>query len=211
MARVLSAVGLDCERDDRHLFRDLSFDVASGEILHLTGPNGSGKTTLLRRLVGIGSVVEGAVSWFPDSPEATAEPCEKIWYIAHRPAVTLLQSPLENMAYALALHGIRVPESVVWGALEAVGLRGFEDVPSHQLSAGQQRRVALARLYLPLEPEQLRAWVLDEPLTALDVEAVDRLKARILAFAQSGGTVIMTSHHGLDSATVRTLELGVAS
>ncbi|MEX2321284.1 MAG: heme ABC transporter ATP-binding protein CcmA, partial [Saccharospirillum sp.] len=88
---------------------------------------------------------------------------------------------------------------------------GFEDVPSHQLSAGQQRRVALARLYLPLEPEQVRAWVLDEPLTALDVNAVDRLKARILAFAQSGGAVIMTSHHGLDSATVRTLELAAVS
>ncbi|HET8904724.1 MAG TPA: cytochrome c biogenesis heme-transporting ATPase CcmA [Saccharospirillum sp.] len=210
MARVLSAVGLDCERDDRHLFRDLSFDVASGEILHLTGPNGSGKTTLLRRLVGISSVVEGAVTWFPDAPESTPEPCEKIWYIAHRPAVTLLQSPLENMAYALALHGIRLPESVVWEALETVGLRGFEDVPSHQLSAGQQRRVALARLYLPLEPERVRAWVLDEPLTALDVEAVDRLKARILAYAQAGGSVIMTSHHGLDSETVRTLELGAS-
>lgn len=211
MARVLSAVGLDCERDDRHLFRDLSFDVASGEILHLTGPNGSGKTTLLRRLVGISSVVDGAVTWFPDAPERTAEPCEKIWYIAHRPAVTLLQSPLENMAYALALHGIQTDEKVVWQALESVGLRGFEDVPSHQLSAGQQRRVALARLYLPLEPDRIRAWVLDEPLTALDVEAVDRLKSRILDYARAGGSVIMTSHHGLDSKTVRTLELGGAT
>lgn len=211
MARVLSAVGLDCERDDRHLFRDLSFDVASGEILHLTGPNGSGKTTLLRRLVGISSVVDGAVTWFPDALERTAEPCEKIWYIAHRPAVTLLQSPLENMAYALALHGIQTDEKVVWQALESVGLRGFEDVPSHQLSAGQQRRVALARLYLPLEPDRVRAWVLDEPLTALDVEAVDRLKSRILDYSRAGGSVIMTSHHGLDSKTVRTLELGGAT
>jgi heme exporter protein A len=208
MTRVLSAVGLDCERDDRHLFRQLSFEAASGDILHLTGPNGSGKTTLLRRLVGISSVVEGEVLWFPESPEATAEPCEKIWYIAHRPAVTLLQSPLENVAYALALHGINLPESLIWDALDTVGLRGYEDVPSHQLSAGQQRRVALARLYLPFD--LVRAWVLDEPLTALDVEAVDKLKARILAFAGAGGSVILTSHHGLDSHTVRTLDLGAA-
>jgi heme exporter protein A len=211
MTRVLSAVGLSCERDDRHLFTDLSFEVTRGDVLHLTGPNGSGKTTLLRRLVGISSVVEGEVLWFPESPEATAEPCEKIWYIAHRPAVTLLQSPLENMVFSLALHGIRLPESAVWEALDMVGLRGFEDVPSHQLSAGQQRRVALARLYLPLGPDHVCAWVLDEPLTALDTEAVERLKDRILAFAQSGGAVIMTSHHGLESETVRTLNLGAAS
>jgi heme exporter protein A len=162
----------------------------------------------MRRLVGISSVVDGDICWFPDTAEATEVPNEKIWYIAHRPAVTLLQSPLENVAYALALHGINLPESLIWDALDTVGLRGYEDVPSHQLSAGQQRRVALARLYLPFD--LVRAWVLDEPLTALDVEAVDKLKARILAFAGAGGSVILTSHHGLDSHTVRTLDLGAA-
>lgn len=209
MSVVLTADRLYCDRDERVLFESLSFDLNRGEILHLKGPNGAGKTTLLRRLVGLSQVVEGGVHWFPEDAGTSSEPNEKIWYIAHRPAVTLLQSPLENLRYGLALHGHEVPEDTLWQALETVGLRGYEDIPSHQLSAGQQRRVALARLFVPVPT--VRAWVLDEPLTALDVQAVDLLKARIRAFAEEGGCVIMTSHHGIEGDQVRSLTLGVPS
>lgn len=205
MSVVLTADRLYCERDERVLFQALSFQLNRGDILHLKGPNGAGKTTLLRRLVGLGHVVEGSVEWFPGAEKAGAEPNEKIWYIAHRPAVTLLQSPLENLRYGLALHGHQVPGEQLWQALVQVGLKGFEDVPSHQLSAGQQRRVALARLFLTVPG--VEAWVLDEPLTALDVQAVDLLKARIQEFAAGGGSVIMTSHHGIEGSQVRSLVL----
>ena len=206
MSVVLTADRLYCERDERVLFEALSFRLDQGDILHLKGPNGSGKTTLLRRLVGLSHVVEGEVRWFPEDTETSVEPNEKIWYIAHRPAVTLLQSPLENVRYGLALHGHQVPSEQLWQALAQVGLRGFEDIPSHQLSAGQQRRVALARLFVPVPA--VKAWVLDEPLTALDVQAVDLLKDRIRAFASDGGCVIMTSHHGIEGDQVRGLTLG---
>ena len=206
MAVVLSAERLRCVRDHRCLFSNLSFQVSRGEILHLKGPNGAGKTTLLRGLVGLTTLVEGRIHWFPQDSSDDEKPNEKIWYIAHRPAVTLLQSPLENLRYSLTLHGIALPEAELWQALATVGLIGYEDVPSHQLSAGQQRRVGLARLFLPVE-DQISIWVLDEPLTALDVSAVHQLKERILTFAGRGGAVIMTSHHGIDSDAVRSLDL----
>lgn len=209
MTVVLTAEQLRCERDHRCLFSRLSFHVTSGEILHVKGPNGAGKTTLLRGLVGLTTIVEGRMQWFPEAAGEGEYPNEKIWYIAHRPAVTLLQSPLENLRYSLILQGIALKEEALWEALSTVGLRGYEDIPSHQLSAGQQRRVGLARLFLPLD-DHIRVWVLDEPLTALDVSAVDQLKRRIKAFADQGGAVIMTSHHGIDSAAVRSLELEAA-
>lgn len=202
MTPVLTAQALRCERDDRLLFDQLSFDLMPGDILHLAGPNGSGKTTLLRALVGLGHSVEGVIRWFDDPAKSN----EKIWYIGHRPGVTLLQSPLENLRYGLALRGLEPNEDDLWQALERVGLRGYEDVPSRQLSAGQQRRVALARLFL--DTPSVTVWVLDEPLTALDDAAVGLLKNRIQTFASTGGAVLMTSHHGLAGEGVRTLMLG---
>lgn len=202
MTPVLSAQALRCERDDRLLFERLELQLMPGDILHLTGPNGSGKTTLLRALVGLGQAVEGQIQWFDGSDKAN----EKIWYIGHRPGVTLLQSPLENLRYGLALRGLEPDEAALWQALSKVGLAGFEDIPNRQLSAGQQRRVALAGLFI--EQPSIAVWVLDEPLTALDDSAVDLLKARIQAFAASGGSVLMTSHHGMSGDAVRTLALG---
>lgn len=199
---VLKAESLRCERDDRLLFEQLSITLVPGEILHLTGPNGSGKTTLLRSLVGLGQAVEGRIDWFGGVEKAN----EKIWYIGHRPGVTLLQSPLENLRYGLVLRGLERPEADLWQALYSVGLGGYEEVPSRQLSAGQQRRVALARLFL--DTPEISVWVLDEPLTALDDSAVALLKQRLHSFAEAGGSVLMTSHHGMTGHAVRTLSLG---
>jgi heme exporter protein A len=207
MTELLKADALFCERDERVLFSDLSFSVHSGEILHVKGPNGAGKTTLLRRLVGLSWVVEGDLAWH----ESLSEAGDKLdghgfWYLAHRPAVTLQQTPVENLAFAVALHNEPVITKQLWKALDVVGLRGYEDVPCGSLSAGQQRRVALARLYLDIP--SIRLWVLDEPFTALDVHAVEQLEKRVETFAEQGGTVIMTSHHGLTHTAVRVLQIG---
>lgn len=210
MSNVLKTEKLFCERDDRVLFADLSFTVSQGEVLHIKGPNGAGKTTLLRRLAGLSWIVEGDVAWdgrvaeHPDKLDG-----EKFWYLAHKAAVTLQQTPLENLAFGLALHNQVVDEKYLWNALDIVGLKGYEDVASQNLSAGQQRRVALARLYI--EVPAIRLWILDEPFTALDVAAVAQLEKRIEVFAESGGTVIMTSHHGLTHTAVRELNIGKAS
>lgn len=207
MGPLLSAKQLFCERDDRVLFENLAFTVNEGDILHIKGPNGSGKTTLLRRLIGLSAVVEGQLNWQSELSQHNGRlSADLCWYLAHRPAVTMLQTPLENLAFSLALHNVIPEQSVLWQALETVGLRGYEDVPASSLSAGQQRRVALAKLYVDVPSIQL--WVLDEPFTALDVSAVSQLEARIEQFAESGGTVIMTSHHGLSHTAVKILDLG---
>lgn len=208
MTELAAATDLFCERDDRVLFENLSFCINQGDIIHVKGPNGAGKTTLLRRLVGLSWVVEGDIHWnklVSDNGRRLDGHC--CWYLAHRPAVTLLQSPLENLAFAAALHGCDATEEDLWQALKTVGLNGYEDVPAHSLSAGQQRRVALARLYLPVS--SVKVWILDEPFTALDVDAVAQLESRITSFAAEGGTVIMTSHHGLKDTKVRELKIGV--
>ncbi len=207
MTELLRAENLYCERDERVLFNHLDFSLQAGEILHVKGPNGAGKTTLLRRLVGLSWVVEGQLKWH----DSLSEQGEKLdghgfWYLAHRPAVTLQQTPLENLAFAVALHNQNLPTEALWQALDTVGLRGYEDVPAGSLSAGQQRRVSLARLYLDMP--SIKLWLLDEPFTALDVNAVRQLERRIEAFAESGGTVVMTSHHGLTHTAVRELLIG---
>jgi len=216
MPELLKATDLFCERDERILFSNLSFAVDQGEILHIQGGNGAGKTTLLRRLVGLSWVVDGKVTWHApvsdgdspdgDSPDGDSLDGNSFWYLAHRPAVTLMQTPLENLAFALALHNQVLSPEALWQALATVGLRGYEDVPAHSLSAGQQRRVSLARLYLELPA--VRLWLLDEPFTALDVNGVAQLEQRIERFAEQGGTVIMTSHHGLRHTAVRHLLIG---
>ncbi|MEJ2043215.1 MAG: cytochrome c biogenesis heme-transporting ATPase CcmA [Reinekea sp.] len=209
MAGLLTASNLFCERDERILFRDFSFIVQPGEILHIKGPNGAGKTTLIRRLVGLSWIVEGELHWSTQVSENHRQlDGHRFWYMAHRPAVTLVQTPLENLKFAAALHNINCTEDTLWQALDTVGLRGYEDVPAGSLSAGQQRRVSLARLYLDIADIQL--WILDEPFTALDVHAVAQLESRIEQFAESGGTVLMTSHHGLSHTAVRELVIGGA-
>lgn len=207
MTQLAVANNLFCERDERVLFKDFSLSILQGEIIHIKGPNGAGKTTLLRRLVGLSWVVEGDVKWHESVSEGGSRlDGHRFWYLAHRPAVTLMQTPLENLAFAIAMHQLPVEEDKLWEALATVGLKGYEDVPAHSLSAGQQRRVALARLYLELP--DVKIWILDEPFTALDVEAVAQLERAIERFAEQGGTVIMTSHHGLNHTSVREVHIG---
>lgn len=190
----LEACGLACERDDRWLFRDLDLAVGPGEMLRVEGPNGSGKTTLLKILSGQLRDHEGELRWCgqPMRRSRTAF-LANLLYLGHAPGIKTALSPLENLAWYQALAGERGDEGERMNALDDIGLRGFEDIPVAQLSAGQQRRVALARLALTPRP----LWVLDEPFTAIDREGVAALERRLLAHARAGGSVILTTHHEL--------------
>lgn len=198
---------LACERDQRELFALLSLRLEPGEVLQVAGPNGSGKTSLLRIMAGLlppsaGDMRYGDESVFGGNGRVNWR--QQRLYIGHAPAVKGALTAEENLAWLCALS---TPVSLdsIWQALEKVGLRGFEDVPCHNLSAGQKRRVALARLYL----EQHPVWILDEPFTAIDKAGVAALEQHILAHAKRGGTVIMTTHHGLEHLpAVRCLDLG---
>lgn len=191
------------------LFERLELRLVPGEMLQVAGPNGSGKTSLLRLLAGLMQPTAGEIR-LNGRPLAVqrAELARNLLWIGHAAGIKGLLTAEENLAWLCALHQPAERE-VIWQALAAVGLRGFEDVPCHTLSAGQQRRVALARLYLP-GPS---LWVLDEPYTALDKAAVAQLENHLAAHCQQGGLVVLTTHHELTvkPSGYRELDLGQCS
>lgn len=204
---ILEARSLSCERDWRMLFEHLELTLVPGEMLQVAGPNGSGKTSLLRLLAGLMQPTAGEVQLYGSALNAQrGELAGKLLWIGHAAGIKGLLTAQENLTWLCALQQ-PVEREQIWQALEAVGLRGYEDVPCHSLSAGQQRRVALARLYLPGPT----LWILDEPFTALDIAAVAQLEAHLAAHCEKGGLVVMTTHHSLSVKPqgYRVLDLGV--
>jgi len=203
---VLQTVGLACERDLRLLFENLELRLASGDMVQISGPNGSGKTSLLRLLAGLMQPTGGQVL-LNGQPlaEQRSELARNLLWIGHAAGIKDLLTPEENLAWLCALHQ-PAGRDAIWHALAAVGLRGFEDVPCHSLSAGQQRRVALARLYLDSPP----LWILDEPFTALDKQGVAQLEEHLANHCEQGGLVVLTTHHTLSRMPVgyRDINLG---
>ena len=202
----LQAVGLACERDSRLLFEGLDLCLRPGEMLQVSGPNGSGKTSLLRLLAGLMTPTDGHVL-LDGQPLATQRQAlaGRLLWIGHAVGIKDLLSAQENLQWLGALQG-DVSATAIDQALGRVGLRGFEDVPCQTLSAGQRRRVALARLYLEAPP----IWILDEPFTALDRDGVAQLEAHLAAHCDRGGSVVLTTHHTLTrtAARYRQLDLG---
>jgi heme exporter protein A len=200
---ILKIDSVSCERDDRLLFTGLSYVIDSGDIVQLEGPNGAGKTTLLRILSGLFTSYEGRIHWFGGCyNNASAEEQPQQLFIGHKSAVNGSLSALENLRYLVGLQQ-KVIESELWGALEQVGLMGYEHVLCRNLSAGQQRRVSLARLHLSRAP----IWILDEIFTAIDKAGVKQLERLLAKKAQEGKTIILTTHHQLNIPGLRTLSL----
>lgn len=191
---LLQVSNLFCERDDRVLFNNLNFSVYPGEILQVEGQNGSGKTTLLRILSGLSRHYEGNIFWRGTAvTEQTERFRRELLYFGHQAGVKAVLTPEENLTWYAALDA-DIDLQHIPDALNAVGLKGFEDVPCHMLSAGQNRRVSLARLYLSRAP----LWILDEPFTAIDKKGVAAQEALLLQHAARGGSVLLTTHHELD-------------
>ena len=179
---LLAVHDLCLERGGRELFRDLCFEVLPGSLLQVEGANGAGKTSLLRILAGLSRY------GFTGRVERRAP----LLYIGHLPAVKALLTPRENLAWHVAGEAVHSNDEIE-RALAKVGLYGYEDVSSHALSAGQHRRVNLARLYLSHSP----LWLLDEPFTAIDKGGVAELENLLVEQVQRGGAVVLTSHQQL--------------
>ncbi|MFA5547094.1 MAG: cytochrome c biogenesis heme-transporting ATPase CcmA [Porticoccaceae bacterium] len=190
------------ERDYVPVFSGLSLSLSGGDMLQVSGPNGAGKTTLLRLLASSLTPSEGEILWrgIPLG-QRFGEFRNDMLYLGHQPGIKGALSPRENLAW---LESLGAPgRETVDAALAAVGLAGLEDVPCHTLSAGQQRRVALARLRL----SSAALWILDEPFTAIDRDGVAALEALILEHARQGGIVVLTTHQALGLPGVRLLAL----
>ena len=181
-APLLEAQSLSLVRGGRELFCELSVKVRAGQLWQIEGANGAGKTSLMRILCGLSRYgFEGKV----------VRPVVPL-YLGHQPAVKALLSPRENLQWHLNGEGLYSDEQID-SALARVGLCGYEDVTSHTLSAGQHRRVNLARLFL----SDARLWLLDEPFTAIDAQGVDETQTLLESHVAAGGAVVMTSHQKL--------------
>jgi heme exporter protein A len=191
---MLSVKDLLCERDERVLFQNLSFSVVAGEIWQVEGSNGSGKTSLLRILCGLNDEFDGRIEWYgQDIRKARQDFNQSLFYLGHTPAINKTLTPKENLSWFCASRGLQ-KQAEIKGALNSFNLYGYDDMPCYQLSAGQQRRVSLARMKLSDAP----LWIVDEPFTALDKQGVNELEIFFAEHAAHGGAVILTTHHRLE-------------
>ena len=187
-------------RGDRTVIDGLSFAVAAGDVLHLLGRNGAGKTSLLEVLCGLRRPERGSIAPAPDGA--------RLHWVGHKNALNPTLSALENLEFWAALNSVRLTDPRA--ALAALGLaRGQQSRPSGQLSTGQKRRAALARLVAVPRPW----WLLDEPLAGLDVQGLALFAGLVERQIAGGGAVIVTSHQPLPGRlpSLRTLDLGAAA
>lgn len=201
---MLEVRDLACARGEQQLFGNLNFELSAGELLQVQGENGKGKTTLLRALCGFIQPLAGEVRWHGnDIRELDEAYYTDLIYLGHLNAIKDELNALENLRISSALAGCAVSDSEAVAALRRMGLRGRETFPVKVLSQGQRRRVALARLLVSKAP----LWILDEPLTALDVAAVGLMQHLIGEHLHNRGMVIYTTHQPLEVAGIETRRL----
>jgi heme exporter protein A len=201
---MLSAQGLTCVRGERPLFSGLDLAVGAGEWLHVRGENGVGKTSLLRLLAGLAQAAAGEILWGGQPiGQVDEEYRRNLLFLGHHGALKEELTALENLEFAAALDGAQLSEREALAALHRFGLKGREELPVRFLSAGQKRRVLLARLLT----RKATLWVLDEPFTALDTKAVDMLAALIGEHLAGGGMAVLTSHQAMPIPGGKVLQL----
>ena len=199
----LMAEGLAALRGERLVFRDLSFHIVAGGALLLVGPNGSGKSTLLRLLAGLLRPAAGSLTWNGEDAFADrAAYFRFVAYLGHHDAIKPGLSTIENLAFPARING-----GDAAAALAVQGLSELADLPARMLSAGQQRRLALARLDL----SNGMVWLLDEPTLGLDIASVERLGTVLAAHRARGGMVIAATHLPLPLPAAAELHLDKAS
>ena len=191
---LLTLDELTVQRGEVPLCEGVALDLPAGSICHLIGANGTGKTTLLMQLAGLLPVLSGEV-YYQGSASLPIQPL----YVSHQLGIHPNLTVTQNLTFLLNLYGISPSVADIDDALAWVGLQGFETISSSHLSAGQTRRITLARLYL-LTPDVTPLWLLDEPFTALDVDMVARMEDRLRDFATAGGGILMTSHQAVGVA-----------
>jgi heme exporter protein A len=191
-------------RGDRHVLKGVSLDLAPGQLLHVSGPNGTGKTTLLRVVCGLLRPEQGLVSWLGKSISGIrAEYQAALAYASHEPALKADLTALENLRFAVGLKR-RVTVDELRASLDQTGVAACADLPARVLSAGQRRRVAMARVLAM----SASLWLLDEPFTNLDAAGSDLLRSLLQSHVERGGLALVVAHHDLKlDCNVHRLEL----
>ena len=192
---------LTCERGGRTVFTDVRFSVSAGQLLQLTGPNGSGKSSLLRLIAGLNEPAGGRLDLEGGGAELTIG--QQAHYIAHQEAVKSALTVRENLEFWRGFLGGGDADA----ALMAFDLTRLSSYPAGLLSAGQKRRLALARLVLA--PRLL--WLLDEPTVGLDVASLERLAKVMAEHLDKGGMIVAATHVALGREPDRRLDLGLAA
>lgn len=199
MTYSLQARGLQCIRNDMVLFSALDLQLQCGDLLQIEGSNGSGKTSLLRILSGLSTPNEGGIYWNDRNiREYQYEYLRNISYVGHQNGIKAELSAMENLELAGRLsdsHSETTPQQ----ALQRFGLLGYEDIPVRKLSAGQRRRIALARLLI----SAAKLWILDEPFTSLDDDGKQLIKQMLETHIERQGMIILATHERLEISESR--------
>lgn len=204
MPALLSVRGLLFARNERPVFGPLAFEVESGEALLVQGDNGAGKTSLLRVLAGLLRADAGEVRIAGSEADHRAR-ARHVAYLGHLPALKADLSAERNLRFLCGLQGSRAGRSIEQ-AMARVGLAGYDDALARQLSAGQKKRLSLARLWLSPAP----LWLLDEPYANLDLDGIDLVNALVGEHLADGGASLVTTHGAYAAPPVRTRMLELA-
>jgi heme exporter protein A len=198
----LSAVDLACHRGGRDVFAGVSFTVGAGEALTVSGRNGAGKSSLLRAVIGLLRLAQGRLTLEGGDPELTV--AEQAHYLGHQDALKPSLSVAENLRFWACFLG--KPSSAIDKPLDAVGLAGLAGLPAAYLSAGQRRRLSIARLVAVKRP----IWLLDEPTSTLDASAQQRLAGLMQAHLGAGGLILAATHGPIGLEKTQELQLDQA-